>query len=204
MYLYDTTDEAALIAILSLWEERKRSIVAVLPNLFKAQQFYDRLSVAMSGDDVFFFPQDEFITSELLVSSHEFKIERLHVTAEILTGRPLIVVTHVVGYAKPQMPIERWKSAKISLFSGMEIDPMKLAQKCTDIGYKREYTVEKPGDFSLRGGIFDVFPIGELEPIRLDFLGDTVEQIKAFEVDSQRSTRKGRTRRSLANVRIFL
>jgi transcription-repair coupling factor (superfamily II helicase) len=190
LYLYDTTDEAALIAILSLWEERKRPIIAVLPNLFKAQQFYDRLSVALKGDDVFFFPQDEFITSELLVSSHEFKIERLHTIAEILTGRPIIVVTHVIGYAKPQMSLERWKSAKISLFSGIEIDPMVLAKKCTDIGYKREYTVEKPGDFSLRGGIFDVFPIGELEPIRLDFFGDTVEQIKAFEVDSQRSTRK--------------
>ncbi|MCK7485611.1 MAG: hypothetical protein MZU97_08670 [Bacillus subtilis] len=59
-----------------------------------------------------------------------------------------------------------------------------------NLGYKREYTVEKPGDYSVRGGIVDIFPIGELEPIRLDTFGDEIETIKVFEVESQRSVRK--------------
>ena len=189
LYIHDTTDEAPLLLAIASWEERKRPLVIVLPNLYRAQQTYDRLSVLL-GEDCFFFPQDEFITSEMLVSSHEFKIERLHTIAEILSGRPIVVVTHTIGYAQPQMPIEHWKSAKISLKTGMEMPMETLTRTLQNLGYKREYTVEKPGDYSVRGGIVDIFPIGELEPIRLDTFGDEIETIKVFEVDSQRSVRK--------------
>lgn len=58
------------------------------------------------------------------------------------------------------------------------------------IGFEREPTVEKPGDLSIRGGIVDIFPFTAAEPVRIEFWGDTIESIRAFDTASQRSTEK--------------
>ena len=187
LYVEDVNDEAALTLIASAWISTDRSFVVVLPNLYKAQQTYDRLSVLLGGEGICFFPQDEFITAELLTSSYELKIERLHTIAQILSKKRVMVITHVAGYVKAQVPLSQWKSAKISLISGEDYPQDTLIKQLSILGYKREYTVEKPGDFGVRGGIIDVFPIDAIQPVRLDYFGDTIEDIKVFEVDSQRS-----------------
>ncbi|HCY54588.1 MAG TPA: hypothetical protein DF715_03345, partial [Oceanicaulis sp.] len=57
-------------------------------------------------------------------------------------------------------------------------------------GYTRTATVSERGDFAVRGGVIDVFPASAEEPVRLDFFGDTLESVRAFDVESQRTTRQ--------------
>ncbi|MCK7485862.1 MAG: hypothetical protein MZU97_10165 [Bacillus subtilis] len=184
----ELSEEGMAALVLSAFEDTDRPIVVCAPNLFKAQLLYDRLSIAVGEDALGFFPQDEFITSEMLVASNEFKMERINAIQDIIDGKRKIVVTHTAGLVRPMMPKSDWKKAEMRFATGSEHDVEALARRLVEYGYKREYTVEKPGDFSLRGGIFDVFPLNQPKPFRLDFFGDTLEKIKVFDIESQRST----------------
>ncbi len=186
--IQNTTEENGLFLVQSAFYKTRKSIVLVAPNLYHAQMIYDKLSISMKGEEVLFFPQDEFITSEMLVSSWEFRIERINTIKNILKGKRVVLVTHLPGILKPQLSPSRWKSAIFSLITGQEISIQKLSNQLFELGYSKEYTVEKMGDFSVRGGIVDIFPLGEKTPIRLDFFGELIEKIKNFDIESQRSS----------------
>jgi transcription-repair coupling factor (superfamily II helicase) len=78
-------------------------------------------------------------------------------------------------------------STSFDVRPGVEIDPLALAEILVDGGYERQDPVDEHGEFSLRGGILDVFPAGEGSPIRIEFIGDNVESIRRFDPGTQRS-----------------
>ncbi|MEQ1868468.1 MAG: transcription-repair coupling factor [Vicinamibacterales bacterium] len=81
----------------------------------------------------------------------------------------------------------RMKGAGIDLQSGHDIAPSDLAALLTDAGFTREDPADEHGEFALRGGILDLFPANETQPIRLEFLGDTIETMRRYDAASQRS-----------------
>jgi transcription-repair coupling factor (superfamily II helicase) len=81
-----------------------------------------------------------------------------------------------------------------------QVKPEELARFLEANGYGRAGTVMEPGEYAVRGGIFDVFPAGESEPLRLDMFGDTIESIKPFDPSTQRSGAAGRRALSLRPV----
>ncbi|HYS25878.1 MAG TPA: transcription-repair coupling factor [Vicinamibacterales bacterium] len=83
---------------------------------------------------------------------------------------------------------ERLLSASLDIRSGTEIDPQNLADLLVDAGFTREDPVEEHGSFAVRGGIVDIFPAGDSEPVRLEFVGDMVESLRRFDPATQRST----------------
>ena len=187
IHIENATEETSLLSVLALYTEVKRPLLVVLPNLYKAQLAFDKLTQALPEQSVFFFPQDEFITSELLVSSIEFKIERINTIKHFLSNNTGIIVTHPAGLLKPQLPLDNWKNAVFRLSTGSTYSIEDLSTTLFEYGYHKEYTVEKPGDYSVRGGIVDVFPLGERNPYRFDFFGDEIEKIKTFDIETQRS-----------------
>jgi transcription-repair coupling factor (superfamily II helicase) len=82
---------------------------------------------------------------------------------------------------------EKWEESITEIISGENYDINKLKETLIEYGYKFEYTVEKIGDFSIRGGIVDIFPANSKNPYRLDFFGDELEKIKVFDIDTQMS-----------------
>ncbi len=78
--------------------------------------------------------------------------------------------------------------SEIKLYSGISYSFSSLANNLNELGYDHESEVEGPGQFAVRGGIIDIYPINALLPYRLDFFGDEIEEIRAFKPDSQRST----------------
>jgi transcription-repair coupling factor (superfamily II helicase) len=83
---------------------------------------------------------------------------------------------------------ERLLRASIELRAGSEIDPQRLADLLVDAGFSREDPVDEHGAFAIRGGIVDVFPAADPEPVRIEFVGDTVESLRRFDPATQRST----------------
>lgn len=187
LHITNTNEENALLYSAHYFNQKNQSIVIVCPNLYNAQMVYDRLSSLFDDDHVSFFPQDEFITSELLVSSMEFKMERMNTIFKILSSKKQIIITHPAGIMKPELSKEAWKESIFSLKLGDTFDRDKLVSILVDFGYTNEYTVEKPGDYSVRGGIVDLYLLGEKSPIRIDFFGDEIDSIKSFDVETQRS-----------------
>ena len=86
-------------------------------------------------------------------------------------------------------PPARLLRASIEIRPGVEIEPQALADLLTDAGLSREDPVDEHGVFTVRGGIVDVFPAADVEPARIEFVGDMVESIRRFDPATQRSTR---------------
>ncbi|MBI9009276.1 MAG: transcription-repair coupling factor [Tenericutes bacterium] len=190
VYINNTNEENALLILMEYFLSREETVYVVTPNLYKAQLLYDKLSQVLDKDEVCFFPQDEFITNELLVSSIEFRVERINTIKKIIQNPKRIVVINLFGLLKPELPLQKWLDSLVRLEQNKEYRISHLAEKLIDYGFKKEYTVEKIGDFSVRGGILDVYPLGSKNPYRLDFFGDTLEVIKEFDVETQRSLQK--------------
>jgi transcription-repair coupling factor (superfamily II helicase) len=97
----------------------------------------------------------------------------------------------VVASAQALMPRlaapESILTTSFDLRPGVEIDPHALAEILVEGGYERQDPVDEHGEFSLRGGILDVYPAGEASPVRIEFVGDSVESIRRFDPSTQRS-----------------
>ena len=83
---------------------------------------------------------------------------------------------------------ERLQSASLVLTPGQEISPVDLGDLLTSAGYARQDPVDESGEFCVRGGVVDFYPAGAKQPLRLEFMGDTIESIRAYDAATQRST----------------
>ncbi len=102
---------------------------------------------------------------------------------------PMIVLTTVNSILQRFPPREFVRKSMRQLAAGQRIDMNRLMMRLTNGGYQRTGTVMDAGEFAVRGGILDLFPPGRSSPVRLDFFGDTLESIKAFDPETQRTGR---------------
>ena len=109
----------------------------------------------------------------------------LHAAA---TGAAQLIVASAAGLLPRVSPPERLLKASVELRVGSSIEPQHLADLLVDAGFTREDPVEDHGAFTIRGGIVDLFPAGDAEPVRIEFAGDMIETIRRFDPSTQRST----------------
>jgi len=105
-----------------------------------------------------------------------------------LTGTARLVVASAPALLPRVSRPERLALASMTIASGTEIEPLRLADLLIDAGFTREDPVDEHGSFTVRGGILDVFPAGDPEPVRIEFVGDMVESLRRFDPATQRST----------------
>src|SRR4051794_13498354 len=112
--------------------------------------------------------------------------------ARALRGAADPAVKLIVASAAALLPRvsapERLSGVSLSLVPGHEISPTDLADVLASAGYTRQDPVDQHGEFCIRGGVVDFFPAGAHEPIRLEFIGDTIESIRSYDPATQRST----------------
>jgi transcription-repair coupling factor (superfamily II helicase) len=101
-----------------------------------------------------------------------------------------IVVAPIQAIIQPLPTPAALDANSLSLAVGQSYEPEKIASWLTDRGFERLDQVEQPGDFALRGGILDIFATADVDPVRLEFLGDEIESIRQFETGTQRSARE--------------
>ena len=171
----------------TLFAKQKRPIIIMMQNLYQAQRLYDQLTNMIADDTVLFFPMDEFITAEMLASSSELRTERMNTLGTILKNPNKIIITHVAGASRFLTPKSIFEAAKIKLELESVYELIALRKKLVELGYQAVQSVENPGEFSVRGGILDVFPITEENPIRIEFFDDEVDTIRYFSTETQRS-----------------
>jgi transcription-repair coupling factor (superfamily II helicase) len=103
---------------------------------------------------------------------------------------PTIVITTVNAILQRVPPRDFLRKSVKMVAPGQRVDLGQLTQTLSRAGYTRSSTVMEAGEYALRGGILDVFPPGRSTPVRLDFFGDTLETIKAFDPETQRTNPK--------------
>ena len=103
---------------------------------------------------------------------------------------PLIVVATVPAVLQRLPPRDAIAAASYSARTGRDVNIADLERYFAVNGYSRASTVSERGEFAIRGGVIDVFPPGADEPVRLDLFGDTLESVRGFDPETQRSTRQ--------------
>ena len=187
MFFKSSNDTYNAYVIASDYISSKQSVFVVTPNLYEAQKYYDTLSQIIDSEKVLFYPADQTLTSIMALGSPEFKSERIFTLKQLMTGEPYIVVTTLQGISQRQLTPDDYKNSVKKIVKNQSYTMDKLIQFLVYSGYQRTYTVEKPGEFSLRGHILDIFTLNHEQPYRLDFFDDVLDEIKIFDVETQRS-----------------
>lgn len=151
----------------------------------RAKELYEDFSFYTK--DVMYFPAKDFIFFQADIHGNKVTRERLHVYRKILEKGPVTVITTFDAFMAPCMPLEVLKDHVIALDKESVVDERALAIKLTAMGYERVPQVEAGGQFSLRGGIVDIFDLTEENPYRIELWGDEIDSIRSFDVLSQRS-----------------
>ena len=108
---------------------------------------------------------------------------------EDAAARPRVLVAPIQALMQPVPSRAAREAATRTLAVGEEVDPEELMRWLADRGLERVPRIELPGEFSLHGGIFDVWPAGEADPLRVEFFGDEVDSLRTFDPVSQRKVR---------------
>ena len=117
----------------------------------------------------------------------EVLADRMLALERLAYGRRCIVVTCIRALMHKILPPEAFLEATLHLVNGKEIDLDRAMEKLTQSGYQRVDMVEMKGDFALRGGILDLYPLSYDMPVRVELFGDEIDTIRQFDPTSQRS-----------------
>lgn len=142
-------------------------------------RLYDKSAVLYPAKDLIFYQAD--------VAGRQLTKERMKTFRRILEGRRITVITTFSGLMTHQVPISALKKHVLQLSRSSTVEERALAEELAAMGYERVPQVEEAGQFSIRGGIVDIFDLTEENPYRVELWGDEVDSLRSFDVLSQRS-----------------
>ena len=177
--------ELTCINIYDAFIRNNKGVLVVASSTYIANLLYQTL--LNYTDKVLFFPMDDFLTSEAIAISPEFKVERITTLNTLVENGNYIVVTNLMGALRYLPEKDIWKKSKIVLKKGMDISREKLLEDIYNLGYERETIVNGTGKVGVRGYVLDIFPTSLENAVRIEFWGDTIDSIKYFDVESQLS-----------------
>ncbi len=179
-------DSQKLHMIYGLGDGIKMKVIVTYSDLkareiFEEYKFYDRNVMLYPAKDLIFFQAD--------IHGNQLVKERVRTMRRLMERKPVTIVT---TYAALMTPLALWDREKdvIDVEKGGTIDEKELAERLVSFGYEKSYQVENPGQFSIRGGIIDIFDLTEENPYRIELWGDEVESVRSFDILSQRSIEK--------------
>ena len=154
----------------------------------KAKQVYEEYRFL--DERTYFYPAKDLLFYQADIRSKELVKQRMEVIEAVISGEPVTVVASFDAFMDSLLPKEVLKERMITIRADAVIDMAKLAEELVLLGYDREVEVNGPGQFAVRGGLLDVYPLTEELPIRIELWGDEVDSIRTFDVDTQRSIEK--------------
>jgi transcription-repair coupling factor (superfamily II helicase) len=180
---------AKTLLVAALHQSRGRPSLYVTSDLEAARRAEMDLITWLGEDSVRMFPPRDLSPLGVIAQSGEIQAQRLLVLDTLLEQSPSLIVVPLEAALGLCPSPGRVSRNSLVISPGLELEPQGLAARLSAAGYGRVGLVEKPGDFSLRGGILDVFPPSRDEPYRIEFLGDEVASVRTFSPETQRSHR---------------
>lgn len=176
--------------IASVYNQTKRSILVVTYNLLQAQKLYEDITNFLSEEEVFLYPANELIAAEISISSPELRAQRIDALNHWTNYNQGIVIVPMGGFRKLLPPKEIWQKYQLSFTVGNDLDLEMTVRQLVAMGYTRTEMVSAPGEFSLRGGIVDIYPLTESDPIRIELFDTDIDSIRTFSIENQKSLKK--------------
>ncbi len=159
-------------------------IIAVSSEM-KAKQIYEEYRFLDS--DVYQYPAKDLLFYQADLRGKHLLKQRMEVFQAIMEGRGATIVISFDGFMDAILPLEKMQERIRTFRLGDVVDFEAIKNDMILLGYDREEQIEGPGQFAVRGGILDIYPLTEEVPIRLELWGDEIDSIRTFDVESQRS-----------------
>ncbi len=189
-------DAAKPYLIAALYQSQQLPIMVIAAQPENCKKLYEQLLIWCHSDQIKRFPEPDALPYERIASDAATELDRMQVLANLANQdcsksdiKAPLVVTSAPALMGKTVPYNDFISACHTIEPGMDIDPYHLLSRWLSMGYKLESTVEVPGTISHRGGIVDIYPPTSELPARLEFFGNTVESIRLFDPENQRSVR---------------
>ncbi|MEE8492688.1 MAG: transcription-repair coupling factor [Nitrospirales bacterium] len=155
--------------------------------LYADLRFFHNL-IGLSPEGLTLFPQWETLPYEPIAPPADLVSRRMRALRRLVDGLPTILVTSVPALMQRLLPRSVFSAACLPLNRGDSMERDTLTSRLLRLGYRRVSVVEIPGEFSIRGGIVDIYSTASATPVRVEFLGDTVDSLRFFDPATQIST----------------
>lgn len=172
----------------SICKTKDLPALMIVPNEGIAQKMATDLT--SMGSRAAVFPARDFNFYNIEGQSTEYEHRRISVLSQILSGQLDIVVATIDAVLQFTVPQNTLSTSTFSIGLDTKISPENAVKKLTNCGYTRSDQVEGPGQFSLRGGILDIFSTNSNRPVRIEFWGDAIDSMSFFDIADQRRTKK--------------
>ncbi len=184
------SDSVGAHLISSVCEKLQKTALIVAAEEKEARQCCEDLRFFL-GERVFFFPRTDLLFYDVEAKGQDVTRHRLEVLAALLSEEPCWVVTTAEALVSATVPKELYAKNSINLKVGEDWELDALTASLTALGYCREEMVEGPGQWSLRGGIVDIYPVTNREnPVRIEFFDTEVDSVRLFDPETQRTVEK--------------
>ncbi|TRZ64442.1 hypothetical protein D4R20_02700, partial [bacterium] len=163
-----------------VYEKSHRKIIFVSPGIEELQKLKDDLDVISSCENISVLSKNSAVENEEYTKSLTFLADH----------EDFIVLISAEEFGRKILSKERFRDSLIDLKKNDEYLFEELLQKLQEYNYEKKDFVDEVGDYSVRGGIIDIFPENYDSPVRLEFFGETVDSIREFDISTQRSVRE--------------
>ena len=147
--------------------------------LYEEYRFFDKRTAYYPAKDILFYQSD--------IRGNVLTAERINALKLMAEEEECTIITTFDGLMNPMPRPEKFIRAVTKIAVGDEVRLEELARHLVELGYEKNYQAETMGEFSIRGGIIDIFPLTEENPFRIELWGDEVDSIRSFDPESQRS-----------------
>ncbi|WP_058300458.1 transcription-repair coupling factor [Gorillibacterium timonense] len=175
------------VMIAALMDETERPVMIVTHNMFAAQKIAEDLVECISADRVLLYPAQEMLAVEAAAASPETEAQRIDALTKLATGFKGVLITPYAGLRRLLPERSVFADSCIRVKEGEELVLEEFLRRIAELGYERAERVEKKGEFSVRGGIVDLYPLTSATPYRIELFDVEVDSIRSFDPETQRS-----------------
>ena len=163
-----------------------RPVLVVTYNDIELKKMKNNLSF-FNDEDILVFPKREVVYYDIDTMNKDITMDRLNVYAKLYNSDEQMILTTVEALMQKTIPKAEMFARVLHLEVGNNISLEKIKESLSNLGYERTDMVEGRGQFAVRGGIIDIFPLTTAHPVRIEFWGDEIDSIRLFDEDTQRS-----------------
>jgi transcription-repair coupling factor (superfamily II helicase) len=175
------------LVVAAAYKQTPQAINIVTSNLYNAQKVYDLLTSLLGESACLFYPVDELLRANTIANNKEMLTQRLYVMSQLMTKKPLILITHAAGVMKYLPNPQYFEQLKLLIKIGQSYQIDHLKKLLIAAGYQRVNKVDASLQFAIRGDILDISSVNLPHPVRIEFFGEEIESIRYFDLASQSS-----------------
>ena len=184
------TNSARADFLYSFLESSGKKGFILVENMYQAKALKEDLSFYVNADKIYIFPEREYVFHNIETAEQKLTYQRIDILSKMASGEDIIVIATARSASQYTLPRKIFDETFLYLRPCDIINVSELSEKLVSLGYKRCEAVEGVSQFSIRGGIIDIFPPSSDMPVRLELFDDELDTIRLFSPETQLSEKQ--------------